>query len=59
MRITRPGHRKKKFLFVLPTLCDMTATTLMNVGLSTFHLPASVYQMLRGAVGTLPRLLAD
>ncbi|TPX35627.1 hypothetical protein SeMB42_g04099 [Synchytrium endobioticum] len=32
----------------LPTLCDLTATTLMNVGL--IYVAASVYQMLRGAV---------
>lgn len=38
----------KVFLFWLPTLCDLTATTLMNVGL--IYTSASVYQMLRGAV---------
>ena len=43
-------RRTKKFLFILPTLCDLTATTLMNLGL--FYTTASVYQMLRGAVGT-------
>lgn len=32
----------------LPTLCDLTSTTLMNVGL--LYCSASIYQMLRGAV---------
>ncbi|KAF9898053.1 hypothetical protein BX616_004554 [Lobosporangium transversale] len=36
------------FLLWLPTLCDMTASTLMNVGL--IYCAASVYQMLRGAL---------
>ncbi|KAI1320675.1 hypothetical protein EDD11_010209 [Mortierella claussenii] len=35
-------------LLWLPTLCDMTASTLMNVGL--IYCAASVYQMLRGAL---------
>ena len=34
--------------FLLPTLCDLTATTLMNVGL--MFVSASIYQMLRGSV---------
>ncbi|KNC98291.1 uncharacterized protein SPPG_06687 [Spizellomyces punctatus DAOM BR117] len=38
----------KNLLLWLPTLCDMTATTLMNVGL--IHVSASIYQMLRGSV---------
>ncbi|KAI8584604.1 hypothetical protein K450DRAFT_217090 [Umbelopsis ramanniana AG] len=38
----------KNFLFWIPTICDLTATTLMNVGL--IYTAASVYQMLRGAV---------
>lgn len=37
-----------QILFLLPTLCDLTATTLMNVGL--LHISASIYQMLRGSV---------
>jgi len=41
--------RLKKFLMALPTLCDLTATTLMNIGL--IYCSASVYQMLRGMVG--------
>ncbi|KAF9947487.1 hypothetical protein BGZ70_002647 [Mortierella alpina] len=39
---------KYVFLLWLPTLCDMTASTLMNVGL--IYCAASVYQMLRGAL---------
>jgi drug/metabolite transporter (DMT)-like permease len=35
-------------LLWIPTLCDMTATTLMNVGL--IYISASIYQMLRGSV---------
>ncbi|KAI9032682.1 hypothetical protein CLU79DRAFT_157644 [Phycomyces nitens] len=38
----------KSLLFWIPTLCDLTATTVMNVGLLLTS--ASVYQMLRGAV---------
>ncbi|KAL0140620.1 integral membrane protein [Mucor lusitanicus] len=38
----------KALLFWIPTLCDLTATTVMNVGLILTS--ASVYQMLRGAV---------
>jgi len=36
------------FIFLLPALCDMTATSLMYVGLSLTD--ASVFQMLRGSV---------
>ncbi|KAH7335885.1 hypothetical protein B0J17DRAFT_668274 [Rhizoctonia solani] len=32
----------------LPALCDLTATTLMGVGL--IHIPVSIYQMTRGAL---------
>ena len=39
--------KKNLYLFV-PTLCDMTATTLMNIGL--IYCSASIYQMLRGSV---------
>ncbi|KAF9332574.1 hypothetical protein BG006_004557 [Podila minutissima] len=61
---SQPGHghgahaqtnvKKKKLegplvlLLWIPTLCDMTASTLMNVGL--IYCAASVYQMLRGAL---------
>ncbi|KAJ3208861.1 hypothetical protein HDU67_006506 [Dinochytrium kinnereticum] len=38
----------KSFLLWIPTLCDMTATTLMSVGL--LYISASIYQMLRGSV---------
>ena len=36
------------FIFLVPALCDMTATSLMYVGLSLTD--ASVFQMLRGSV---------
>ncbi|KAG1455843.1 hypothetical protein G6F56_006970 [Rhizopus delemar] len=39
---------RQSLLFWIPTLCDLTATTVMNVGLILTS--ASVYQMLRGAV---------
>ncbi|KAH6568658.1 hypothetical protein BASA50_008016 [Batrachochytrium salamandrivorans] len=35
-------------LFLFPTLCDLTATTFMNIGL--VYISASIYQMLRGSV---------
>jgi len=35
-------------IFILPAMCDMTATSLMYVGLTMTY--ASVFQMLRGAV---------
>jgi drug/metabolite transporter (DMT)-like permease len=35
-------------LFAIPTLCDLTGTTLMNLGLVLT--PVSVFQMLRGAL---------
>ncbi len=36
------------FLFILPALCDMTATSFMYLGLSLTD--ASIFQMLRGSV---------
>ncbi|PVV00895.1 hypothetical protein BB560_004707, partial [Smittium megazygosporum] len=36
------------FLMWIPTLCDITASTLLNVGL--IYTTASIYQMLRGAI---------
>ncbi|KAF5386801.1 hypothetical protein D9615_001854 [Tricholomella constricta] len=38
----------KVLLFWIPALCDLTGTTLMNVGL--LYTPVSVYQMTRGAL---------
>jgi hypothetical protein len=38
----------KALLLWLPTLCDLTGTTLMNVGL--LYTPVSLYQMTRGAL---------
>lgn len=43
-----PLTGKLNFLLWIPTLCDMIATTLMNVGL--IFVSASVYQMLRGII---------
>eukprot|EP00127_Corallochytrium_limacisporum_P003252 Clim_evm101s147 gene=Clim_evmTU101s147 len=50
IKIEIPSRSKAPpcYLFALPTLCDMTATTLMNIGL--LFTTASVYQMLRGAM---------
>lgn len=39
---------KALFLLALPAMCDITATTLMNVGL--LFVAASIYQMTRGAL---------
>ncbi|KAI9484426.1 hypothetical protein BDB00DRAFT_146403 [Zychaea mexicana] len=52
-QVDKQQHREplkgtKALLFWIPTLCDMTATTIMNVGL--LFTSASVYQMLRGSV---------
>ncbi|TPX54826.1 hypothetical protein PhCBS80983_g05716 [Powellomyces hirtus] len=44
----QPMTGTRNLLLWIPTLCDMTATTLMNVGL--IHISASIYQMLRGSV---------
>ncbi|KAG6919888.1 hypothetical protein DXG01_015596 [Tephrocybe rancida] len=38
----------KVLLFWIPALCDLIATTLMNVGL--IYTPVSIYQMTRGAL---------
>lgn len=37
-----------RFIFILPAVCDMTATSLMYVGLTLTD--ASIFQMLRGSV---------
>ncbi|KAG8858524.1 hypothetical protein FRB96_005196 [Tulasnella sp. 330] len=39
---------KKMLLFWLPAACDLTGTTLMNIGL--LFTPVSIYQMTRGAL---------
>ncbi|KAJ3013750.1 hypothetical protein HKX48_005537 [Thoreauomyces humboldtii] len=46
--VPQPMTGKRNLWLWLPTLCDMTATTLMNIGL--IHVSASIYQMLRGSV---------
>lgn len=43
-----PGRWYHTFLFAIPALCDLTATSLMNYGL--ILTAASVYQMLRSAM---------
>jgi drug/metabolite transporter (DMT)-like permease len=45
---TIPLHGKAIFLMWIPAFCDLTATTLMNVGL--LYTPVSIYQMTRGAL---------
>lgn len=42
-----PGGWKQKLLLAIPTIFDLIATVLMNIGL--LHVTASVYQMMRGA----------
>eukprot|EP00124_Ichthyophonus_hoferi_P002206 Ihof_evm8s141 gene=Ihof_evmTU8s141 len=43
-----PSNDKMRFLiFSLPTICDLSGTTVMNIGL--LYTTASVYQMIRGA----------
>merc|ERR1719335_2050689 len=39
---------RQKSLFILPVLCDMTATTLVNM--AYLKIPASVVQMTRGMI---------
>ncbi|KAF9009381.1 hypothetical protein BDQ17DRAFT_1056106 [Cyathus striatus] len=43
-----PLHGWKVLLLWIPAACDLTATTLMNVGL--LYTPVSIYQMTRGAL---------
>jgi drug/metabolite transporter (DMT)-like permease len=44
----QPLQGLAQLYFLIPTVCDLTATTLMNVGL--LYVSASIYQMLRGSV---------
>ena len=51
--VPNDGHRIplvgwKVFMLALPACCDITGTTLMNVGL--LYVAASIYQMTRGAL---------
>ena len=41
------GGWKQKLLLAIPTVFDLAATILMNIGL--LNVTASVYQMMRGA----------
>ena len=43
----KSGGVKQKLLLCLPTIFDLAATVLMNIGL--LYVTASVYQMMRGA----------
>lgn len=44
----RPLRGWKTFLLAIPACCDITGTTLMNIGL--LYVAASIYQMTRGAL---------
>jgi drug/metabolite transporter (DMT)-like permease len=46
IRTPRPLKGLAQLWFLLPTICDLTGTTLMNVGL--IYTPVSIYQMTRG-----------
>lgn len=49
--IGKPGEGTSVFRrisFCIPAICDMTATTLINVGL--LYTPVSIYQMMRGSI---------
>ncbi|KAH9952193.1 hypothetical protein B0H21DRAFT_684191 [Amylocystis lapponica] len=46
--IVEPLHGWKCLLLWFPAACDLTGTTLMNVGL--LYTPVSIYQMTRGAL---------
>ncbi|OWA52970.1 Solute carrier family 35 member F6 [Hypsibius exemplaris] len=59
--ITREGQQqpftwRNSFVFLPPALCDMTATSIMYVGLNMTY--ASSFQMLRGAVIIFTALLS-
>lgn len=55
--ITITGNQKfNPFIFLLPALCDMTATSIMYIGLNLTY--ASSFQMLRGAVIVFTGLLS-
>ncbi|ODV85194.1 hypothetical protein CANARDRAFT_7843 [[Candida] arabinofermentans NRRL YB-2248] len=42
------GSFRDSFILAIPSICDLTATTLLNVGL--LYTPVSIYQMTRGAI---------
>ncbi|KAI9597115.1 hypothetical protein BDF19DRAFT_435876 [Syncephalis fuscata] len=52
----KPMNNFARFLFWIPTMCDICGTTLMNVGL--IYTTASIYQMLRGAVVIFSAILS-
>lgn len=51
-----PSSMKRNVLLAIPSVCDMLATSLMNVGL--MYTPVSIYQMTRGAVVLFVALLS-
>ncbi|GAU97693.1 hypothetical protein RvY_08944 [Ramazzottius varieornatus] len=55
-QIQEPFTYKKMLVFLPPALCDMTATSIMYVGLTMTN--ASSFQMLRGAVIVFTALLS-
>lgn len=46
--LEEPASAAKSWMLAIPSVCDMLATTFMNVGL--VYTPVSIYQMTRGAV---------
>ena len=48
-------EKSNYILFLIPTILDLTATTLMNIGL--LFTSASVYQMLRGSVSIFTAII--
>jgi len=57
--VSAEDEKRKKFpiyTFALPAMCDMTATTLMYIGLLLTH--PSVYQMLRGMIVVFTGILS-
>jgi hypothetical protein len=46
-KMAKSGGLKQKLLLAIPTVFDLAATVLMNIGL--LNVTASVYQMMRGA----------
>lgn len=49
-------HCKHYFYVAAPAMCDLVATSLMNIGL--FYLDASVWQMLRGSMVIFSAILS-
>ncbi|KAF3990602.1 hypothetical protein FT663_01677 [Candidozyma haemuli var. vulneris] len=45
---SRPASKSHSLILAIPSVCDMLATTCMNVGL--IYTPVSIFQMTRGAI---------